>query len=87
MIAFSSALDCISHRYGLLNWEDLHQFDEKYYGTLEISSILVFGGMTVVFYLFFGVDLLKSKLIAKLKPAATKRTTDIRSVRTASTSL
>ena len=76
-------------RYGLLNWEDLHQFPEKYYGTLEIISILIFAGLTIVYAVCFGVDILKSKIISRLKsPVVSDSHQDKRiTVRTVSTSL
>jgi len=49
--------------YGLINWEDLHQFDEKYMGTLEVMSIITFGALTVFYYLALLIDYGKYRLV------------------------
>jgi len=75
--------------YGMLNWEDLHQFPEKFYGTLEIVSILIFAGLTTVYAACFGVDIIKSRIISRFKsPAVCDKSRDrCITVRTVSTSL
>ena len=37
----------------MLNWADLHQYEEKYRGTLEMLSITIFAFLTIVFVLCF----------------------------------